>query len=49
MLDLTFYRYFDDFELQKSHIDEMTIFALILLFLEFENLHHDVLFSTLKG
>ena len=30
MPDLTVYRLYDDFELKKYHIDDMTIYALIL-------------------
>ena len=33
-VDLTIYRYFEDFELQKYHIDDMTIYALILTIFE---------------
>ena len=37
MPDLTIYRHFDDFELQKCYIDDLTIYALILTI--FGNFH----------
>ena len=37
MPDLTIYHHFDDYELQKYHIDDMTIYVLIYLFFIFLN------------
>ena len=47
--DLTIYRHFDDFQLQKYHIDDITIYVLILTIFEIKNLRHNLCFKILRA